>query len=753
MARQFLLRGHVQGIGFRPFVYRLAIRLGLTGWVCNQAGEVFIHAQGSSSQLDAFEQSLFVNAPAAAVMAHKENVPSQQLTQFSIQQSNKRVTGERHIMPDQALCNDCYTELFSTDNRRAHYPFINCTSCGPRYTIIEQLPFDRSSTTMREFALCSSCLAEYKQPSNRRFHAEAICCASCGPTLVYDSQQSALSGAGALTQASEALAAGDIIAVKGIGGYHLMCLADDDQTVLRLRQRKQRPAKPFAVMLSRKLLQHWRDTGIISQPYAAAINHHRHPIVLTPCSQQAPLSQHCAPGLDQLGIMLAYTPLHILLLEQLQRPLIATSANLSGEPVITDNDQAQQRLINIADGFLHHNRTILRQADDPLYSIIDSQTRPLRIGRGNAPYELDSPVTFAEPILALGGHMKNTIALAWDNRIVLSAHHGDLETPYSLQVFEQSIHELQQLYQVTAKHYVCDSHSGYASHRYARDSRLPWQTVPHHHAHAAAVAGEFALDNRWLVFTWDGIGLGADGSLWGGEALLGRPGDWQRAASFRPFRLPGGERCQQQIWRTAYSLCWQCDQHWDRQPPERLNLLHQAWQQSVNSPETTSAGRLFDAAAALLGLLDDTTYDGQAPMLLEACASQSAHTTAITLPHAIDAQGVMRCDWQALLPMLLDQHRPAAERAHCFHHSLAYCLLEQALQLRQRYGQFSVGLTGGVFQNKLLSELSLQLLRDHEFDVYLPARIPLNDAGLCYGQLIESFYQTNHTAEPITGVR
>lgn len=434
--------------------------------------------------------------------------------------------------------------------------------------------------------------------------------------------------------------------------------------------------------------------------------------------------------------MLPYSPLHELLLADFAGPLLATSANISGEPVLTDNAEVVQRLANIVDGFLHHDRDIQRPVDDPLYRLIDEQARPLRLGRGNAPLELELPFTLQQPVLATGGHMKNTVALAWDKRIVISAHIGDLTSLRSQRVFTRAIKDLQQLYHVEAQALICDRHPGYASSRWAQANGLPLTRVGHHHAHAAVLCGEYPHESRWLVFTWDGVGLGSDDTLWGGEALLGHAGNWQRLASMRSFSLPGGDKASREPWRSAASLCWQAEVDW--QPAvEGWPLLQQAWQQGLNSPTTTAVGRLFDAAASLLGLVDKVSYEGQAPMLLEAMARQ-ATAEAIAMPLSLDADNTWRSDWSVLLPMLLDDGLSKAQRAACFHESLAVALLAQAKQIREHYGDFCVGLSGGVFQNKYLSERVAALLTDAGFRYAIPTRVPLNDAGLCYGQVIEA---------------
>ncbi len=568
-ARRWMLDGRVQGVGFRPFVYRLAQRHGLKGQVQNLAGQVEILAEGAESALAAFEAALLHEAPPLARprILSSDAALAQGFAVFSIVASRSDVPARIHVPPDYFACDDCLRELRDPRDRRYRYPFINCTQCGPRYTLITRLPYDRPNTTLADFTLCPACRAEYENPLDRRFHAEPVACPRCGPALQYHAADGARidDTVAALAATVAALRSGCIIAVKGIGGYHLMCDAGNATAVTRLRERKPRPHKPLAVMFP------WRgDDGLDAvreslRPdaiQAQLLCDPMRPIVLIPRRSDAALTHAIAPGLNEVGAFLPYSPLHHLLLDDFDAPLVATSANISGEPVLTDNAEVEARLPHVAEAFLHHNRTIARPADDPVYRVIAGRPRPLRLGRGSAPLELTLPFTLSQPLLAVGGHMKNTVALAWEDRIVISPHIGDLDAPRSLEVFEQVIGDLQALYQINATRIVCDAHPGYASTRWARRSTLPVQTVLHHHAHAGALAGEYPEVKNWLVFTWDGVGYGADGSLWGGEALHGTPGHWRRAASFRPFHLPGGERAGREPWRSAAALCWESGIAW-----------------------------------------------------------------------------------------------------------------------------------------------------------------------------------------------
>jgi hydrogenase maturation protein HypF len=554
--------------------------------------------------------------------------------------------------------------------------------------------------------------------------------------LTFIAAGSSLQGNEAGLQAGvEVLRQGGIIAVKGVGGYHLMCDARNRDAIERLRQRKHRPDKPFAVLFS---WQGQSGTDQVRQylqaddDQLAQLAHVSRAIVLIPGRTDSSLADNINPGLVEVGAMLPYSPLHYLISHDFGGPLVATSANFTGEPVITDNDEAQQRLAGIVDAFLHHDRPILRPADDTVLRIIDRQPQNMRVGRGSAPLELQLPFRLQQPLLAVGGHMKNTIALAWQDRVVISPHIGDLSSARSLQVFEQVINDLQALYEVFPKQLICDRHPEYASHRWARQHcEQAFKTlipVYHHHAHASAFCGEYPEQSRWLVFTWDGTGFGPDQSIWGGEALLGYAGSWQRLVCMRPFSVLGGDRVATDPWRSAAAL-WQ---------PAEVDsaFAHQAWQNNQGCFTTSAVGRLFDAAAALVMGIQHCSFDGQAPMNLEQISAPLGGEF-IELPLEKVDDSLQQVDWSPLLPMLLDEQRSAAERSSLFHSSMAMSLLRQAERLREQQGEFAVGLSGGVFQNKKLTEYVLQLLREQGFNVFTTRQIPCNDAGISYGQILE----------------
>jgi len=744
-ARDIVISGRVQGVGYRPFVYGLAHSLGLAGSVLNGCGKVFIHVQGPAGRLDQIEHSLIHAAPPLArpVLASSRQGEWQNTDTFVILASKSSSETEIHVPPDLFTCEDCLAELTTPSERRYAYPFINCTQCGPRYTIITAMPYDRPNTSMAEFPLCADCRREYESPQDRRFHAQPLACPVCGPQLAFVRKGVKLvcpesPNTTAIEASVKALQRGEIVAVKGVGGYHLVCDATDDRAVRRLRERKLRPDKPLAVMFP------MRDEDVMAvvreelEPDAvaeSALLDPSRPIVLLRKRAASSLSPALAPGLGELGVFLPYSPLHHQLLQQFGRPVVATSGNISGEPVITDNEEAARRLARVADAFLHHNRPIVRPADDPVIRPIAGRARVIRLGRGIAPLERTLPLGLEVPTLAVGGHMKVTVALAWDDRLVISPHIGDLDSPRSVSVFKNVIDDLQDLYDVRARHIVCDLHPGYASSRWAKQQGLPLLRVQHHAAHASALAGEHPDVERWLVFAWDGVGYGNDGDLWGGEALIGFPGDWNRGASFRPFRLVGGDKAGREPWRSAAALMWEAGNTWQAPVPNAV-IARQGWEKNIGVFTTSAAGRLFDAAAALVLGRQFASFEGQGPMELEHAAGGPAE--AVNLPLQADEKDVLRTDWSPLLPVLNDGSLSPGERAEIFHSAMAQVLVDQAVRLGRRSSFHAVGLSGGVFQNRHLTEQVVEKLRCAGFDCRLHREIPANDGGLCFGQIIEA---------------
>jgi len=721
---------------------------------------VEIHVQGHDKNIEHFISDLFALKPVISLpklLAERATNLDSSLVDFQILESEVQGSGLISVPTDLYLCDDCLAEMNDPTDRRYHYPFINCTQCGPRFTIIKSLPYDRPNTSMANFSLCNSCQTEYQDPANRRFHAEPIACPDCGPQLSFYSNHSLIVGNESVLQnALTRLQQGQTIAIKGIGGYHLICDACSDQAVQRLRNNKSRPDKPLAVIFPSSTDEPFKaatDFVNLTESDQSFLLQPARPILLVTKVKGSKLSGKIAAGLNEVGMMLPYSPLHHRLLDEFAGPLVATSANISGEPVLTDNLMVEKRLSHVADGIVHHDRAIVRPADDPVFRTIAGKKRPIRLGRGFSPVELSLPFKLEQPVLAVGAQMKNVIALAWENRAIISPHIGEMSSARSLQVFENTIDDLQALYGVQAKQIICDAHPGYTTTRWAKQQSLPVSSIYHHHAHASASYFESEADKQLMVFTWDGVGFGDDESLWGGETFIGRPANWQRFASLKPFCLPGGDKASRELWRSAAAVCWQteCHQKNNNQQPkandyylelanslsQRFPLVKQAWEQGINSPQTSSIGRFFDAAASITGVCEHASFEGQGPMLLEAIASKSDRFVSFELYNENDR---LIADWKPLLQILSDNQLSQSERSSIFHRSLAQLILEQALLIREKYAIDSVSFAGGVFQNKLLVEQAVSLLQEQGFKVSIPTQLPVNDASISFGQIIETGY-------------
>ena len=754
--RQWIISGKVQGVGFRPFVFQLAQQLSLLGWVRNNVGQVEIRAQGDRKNLDQFHTNLIKSSPTISdpkILSCKK-LKKSALDDFQILSSESSNDPDIHIPPDYFTCPSCLAEMQDLEDRRFQYPFINCTQCGPRYTLIENLPYDRANTSMDKFPLCEYCQQEYENPLDRRFHAEPLACPVCGPQLQYkDPDQTINDTQEALKACIDALKRGLIIAVKGVGGYHLMCDATNDISIQELRKYKGRPHKPLAVMFPvqgndelevvREIVSPDNDEADLlrspSRPIVLIrkVTDHKHSNIHTK------LSDLIAPGLGEIGVMLTYSPLHHLLLNALNAPLVATSANISGEPVLINSKTVEQRLNHITNHFLHHNRPIVRPADDSVYRKISNKLRPFRLGRGHAPIEIELPFEINEPVIACGSHMKNTVALAWNKRMVISPHIGDLNSLRSMEVFQATIEDLQRLYKINAKSLVCDAHPSYASTRWAKQSKLPFHSVQHHKAHASALVLEYWKESNnepWLIFTWDGTGYGDDGKIWGSEAFYGKPGNWKHVASFRPFRLPGGEKAGREPWRSAAALCWEENSDWSEIPVDS-SFLKQAWKLGINAPETTAMGRLFDAASSLTGIIQHASFEGQGPMMLEQKCGLLYDTEA--LPNTFNDNGLLQADWAKLVPEMQNTKNSVEDRATYFHSLIAHTLLKQVDMIQTKHSFTKVGLSGGVFQNTKLSEYVIQQLEVKNYTPYLARKLPVNDAGISAGQIVEAAMKIN----------
>jgi len=737
-----VIRGAVQGVGFRPFVFRLASDLGVKGWVVNSASGVFLEAEASESVLHEFLRRLKSEKPAIASVQSLESTYLDPVGygSFEIRESTG---GEKTalILPDIATCPDCLREIFDLANRRFQYPFTNCTNCGPRFTIIESLPYDRPRTTMKKFKMCEECSREYHDPANRRFHTQPNACPQCGPQLeLWDANGKQVARKHeALLTAAEAVRFGQIVAVKGLGGFHLLADGRNEETVQELRRRKRREEKPFALMFPsyEAVLRHCEATEVEQRLLRAPES----PIVLVRRRPEADeLAPSVAPRNPYLGAMLPYTPLHHLLMHELTFPVIATSGNLSEEPICIDEQEAVSRLRGIADVFLVHNRPILRHVDDSVAREMGGRELLIRRARGYAP--LPVYVDGEMPsVLAVGAHQKNTIAASVGSQVFISQHIGDLENEASYEAFRGAIRTFEMLYELKPSALACDMHPDYMSTQYAQASAAPKVSVQHHYAHILSCMAENCLRPPALGISWDGSGYGPDGTVWGGEILrISDPG-FSRVAHLRPFLLPGGEKAVREPRRCALALLYEMfgDDAFDQSrlpaevfSTEELRVLRTMLSQKINSPWTTSVGRLFDGFASLLNLRHSARFEGQAAMELEFALSEAPADTSY--PYKICTSGdTLILDWEpAVRSLLTDACVQLAEATARFHNML----VEMGVEVAKRIGEKKVVLSGGCFQNKYLTERFLSKLRAAGFHPYWHQRVPPNDGGIALGQLI-----------------
>ena len=714
------LGGTVQGVGFRPFVYRLAKELELTGWVSNSSAGLVVEAEGSPERVDRFLERLEAEMPPAAVVLTRETsqLAPAGFSGFEIRSPDEDAAKIAGVLPDLATCPACLSEMQDAGDRRFGYAFTNCTHCGPRYTIIEDIPYDRPRTTMRAFAMCPECQREYADPADRRFHAQPIACPRCGPKLRAEPEQS-----DAIRQAAHTIRSGGIVALKGIGGFQLLVDARQTDAVARLRQRKQREEKPLALMMP--ALEMVREYCHVSAGEERLLASRAAPIVLLRPNGKPGMAANVAGSSPYLGVMLPYSPLHHLLMRECGFPIVATSGNLSDEPMAISNEEARTRLGQIADLFVMHDRSIVRPCDDSVARVVRGRESVMRRARGFAP----SPVYVGcdlPRVLAVGGHLKNTVAIAVGQQVFLSQHVGDLDTPEARNAFERAIDDLCRLYRFQPEMVACDLHPDYASTRWALDSGLPVVETQHHQAHAAACAAENRIEGRYLGVAWDGTGYGTDGVIWGGEFFLAEGAQFERIAHLRPFRLPGGEAAVKQGWRSAASLQWEAMGPDAVSERSEKRVLLRMLERGINAPWSTSVGRLFDAVASMAGVAQESRFEGQAAMLLE---RQIGELTTD------DCYPLREGDWAPLIEAVdLDVARgePAAYIAARFHNALANWIVSVA----EHAGERRVALSGGVFQNGYLVERTAALLEARGFQVYTHQRVPPNDGGIALGQAV-----------------
>ena len=755
-----VVRGTVQGIGFRPFIYRLARELELNGWVVNTPWGVLLEVEGGSRRLEVFLVRLHEERPARASIQSLEPTWLEAVGYdgFEIRRSTGAGRRSAVIPPDIATCADCLADVFEPGNRRWLYPFTNCAHCGPRYSIIEALPYDRPNTTMKRFTLCPGCRAEYDDPLNRRFHAQPTACPDCGPRLeLWDATGRPLATrSAALRRGVAAVLAGGILAVKGLGGFHLLVDARNVAAVGRLRRLKYREEKPFALMYPHagRVAAHCElstlEERLLCSPEA--------PIVLLKRNGRDDLAFNAAPENPFLGIMLPYTPLHHLLMRGVGRPVVATSGNVAEEPICTDERQAVTRLGGIADLFLVHDRPIRRHVDDSIVRVVEGRELVLRRARGYAP--LPVRLHAAVPsILGVGAHLKNAVALSIGRDVFVSQHVGDLGTVEADTAFRRVIDDLQQLHAVTPDVVACDAHPDYRSTRYADRSRRPVLPVQHHYAHVLSCMAENRLAGPLLGVAWDGTGFGLDGTVWGGEFLRISEDSFERAAHLRPFPLPGGEAAVREPRRSALGLLFELlgEELFDRPDFTRLcgltraeaSVLRTALVRGLNAPRTSSMGRLFDAVSAIVGLRHHCRFEGQAAMDLEFAVRNGVGAGyEFTLVGEPGTPGGVVVDWRPLILRVMEDQRrcvPLGDIAARFHNALARLVVRVARLL----GEDRVVLAGGCFQNVQLLRRAIRALREAGFRPYWHQRIPPNDGGIALGQVVAAARSFMEPASPI----
>jgi hydrogenase maturation protein HypF len=723
--------GAVQGVGFRPFVYRLAKELDLRGWIINTPEGVKIEVEGEN--LDVFLKRLQEEKPPLAYIYSISFEYAEEVgyADFEIKESNLEGKREVFILPDVGTCDECLKEVFDPKDRRYTYPFTNCTHCGPRFTIIEKLPYDRPNTTMKVFKMCQECEREYNDPTNRRFHAQPNACPECGPRVFIYNKEGNLLGESeeAINLAIQAVKEGKIVAVKGIGGFHLICDATNEKAVNTLRMRKRRQEKPFAVMF--KSLQQLKEYACPTNLEEALLSSPQKPIVLIEKVQDS-LPETIAPGLKRIGAFLPYSPLHYIILSKLDVPVVATSGNYSEEPIVKDNEEALNKLSEIADLILVHNREIKRRCDDSVVKVVGGIPLPIRRSRGYAPLPVKLPYKLKNKVLAAGGMLKNTFAMAWNDKVFISQHVGDVENYQTLKSFEEMVFDLMNLYQFEPEVVVCDMHPRYETTKWAQffseERNIPLLKVQHHYAHILSCMAENGIEDEVLGIAWDGTGYGEDGTLWGGEFLVCHYKNYKRAYHFKPFRLIGGEKAIKEPRRVALSLLLELfgEKALDFNLPfdrKELEMLFNAWSKGINSPFSSSAGRLFDAVCSLLGIRHINNYEGQSAMILE-----DLYNPTIKDHYSYSIEGQI-IDWRTtILDILQDKEREKVPSR--FINTLA----KIALDIARRVGIEKVCLSGGVMQNDpLVSKIKEGLTKDG-FLVYTHQKVPANDGGLCLGQ-------------------
>ncbi|MBW2317186.1 MAG: carbamoyltransferase HypF [Deltaproteobacteria bacterium] len=742
------IKGIVQGVGFRPFIYNLALANNVKGFVSNTSQGVYIEAEGVRESLDAFLSAIPEEKPPLALIVSIETAeqPTKKYSDFTIQKSESQEQRRTLISPDVCVCGDCLTELFDPNDRRYGYPFINCTNCGPRYTIIKDIPYDRPFTAMKHFKMCPACQTEYDDPGNRRFHAQPNACWDCGPIVrMWDREKQEVYADDPIGHARALLKEGKIVAVKGLGGFHLAVDATNNEAVKRLRERKHREEKPLAVMVAK--LEHIKQFARVSEGEKQLLNSIQRPIVLLEKLANDKIAEEVSPRNRNYGVMLAYTPLHYLLLQGDElSALVMTSANISEEPIAIDNGEAFEHLRNIADYFLNHNRDIYLRSDDSITRVVDEIPRQIRRSRGYVPIP-----TFVkdalEPILACGAEWKNTICLTRGDQAFLSQHIGDLENLETLNFFEMTVNHLKRILEIEPEIIAYDLHPDYLSTQYAlKQTSMVRIGIQHHHAHVVSAMAENGLTGPVIGIALDGTGYGTDGHIWGGEVMVVEPHRFERYGHFAYVPMPGGAAAIKKPWRMAVSSLYDAFGEAFIEmnlpflksiPKERLKILIAMIEKGVNTPLTSSCGRLFDSVAALTGVRNYVAYEGQAAVELEAMADGDMERVyAFEIQKTSDVEQFLT---EPIIRAVAEDVREGCSQgliSATFHNTLVALFLEVCQRARTTHGLSQVVLSGGCFQNaRLLVQLTRALETDG-FEVYGQAAVPCNDGGIALGQAV-----------------
>jgi hydrogenase maturation protein HypF len=740
----------VQGVGFRPFVYRLAISHKLKGWVCNMSGNVRIEVEGEAQHIEQFIRELREQAPPQAYIQDIALTPGPPAgyDEFEIRPSITEEGKYQLVSPDIATCPECLQEIFDSSNRRYRYPFTNCTNCGPRFTIIEDIPYDRPNTTMREFHMCPECQQEYDNPLDRRFHAQPNACPICGPQLeLLDKAGQPVPYKDIFKKAASLLKSGKIIAIKGLGGFLLACDATSETAVNRLRRRKKRPAKPFAVMVAS--LNEAKTHCYVNSAEVSLLQSPGSPIVLMKWKGDSMIAKAVAPGLDNLGLMLPYTPLHHLLTSEAGRPLVMTSGNLSEEPIVKDNNEALQRLGGIADFFLMHNRDIYARYDDSVMMVERDILQFVRRARGFAPHPIRLISKYGQ-ILGCGAEEKNTFCLTRDDYAFVSQHIGDMENLETLEHFTNTVELYKKLFRIKPEIIACDMHPEYMPTKYAKEMtekfKIKLVPVQHHHAHIVSCLADNGIAGQVIGVALDGTGYGTDGRIWGSEFMVADYKNFKRMAHLEYLPLPGGALAIKKPYRTAIGYLLALDIKLDEKLPlheyiksAEFDVIKKQIEKGVNAPLTSSMGRLFDAVSALIGARGTIQYEAQAAIELEVLARKAEGETGVYPFPIVDENGVNIIKIRDLLAAVIrDLQKNTAKEviAARFHNTIAKMITDNCRQISKKTGLNKVALSGGVLQNRLLVVKSLSLLESAGFKVYTHHQVPCNDGGIAFGQVV-----------------